>query len=197
MAIVTAHHRMLLAAVPLLALLGACGSDALPTDAPGNSSGPAAAIPTAPPLATAGGSCTPAPASTGAASSADSFTDAVCLVTTSDGLSYGDITTGTGAAPQKGQNITVQYTGWLTNGTQFDSSRKPGSTPFSFMIGATPPQVIVGWDEGLLSMKVGGKRRLVIPPSLAYGSSPNGQIPANATLIFEVQLLSVGGPSPS
>jgi len=189
--------RLTLIAAPLLLLLGACGSDALPTTAAATTPTPTAPAQSAPPLATAGGSCTPAPASTGSASSADSFTDVVCLLTSADGLSYGDLVTGTGATPQKGQNITVQYTGWLTNGTQFDSSRASGRTPFSFVIGATPPNVIAGWDEGVLSMKVGGRRRLVIPPSLGYGSSANGQIPANSTLIFEVELLSVGGPSPT
>jgi peptidylprolyl isomerase len=185
--------RIGLSAAPLLLLLGACGSDALPTTAPATN----ATAQSAPPLATPGGSCAPAPANAGSASSADSFSDAVCLLTTSDGLRYGDIVAGTGATPQRGQNITVQYTGWLANGTQFDSSRGTGRTPFNFVIGATPPNVIAGWDEGVLSMKVGGKRRLVIPPSLGYGSSANGAIPANSTLIFEVELLSVGGPSPT
>jgi peptidylprolyl isomerase len=121
----------------------------------------------------------------------------VTLTTTTDGLKYGDITVGTGAMPQKGQNITVQYTGWLTTGCVFDTSRQPGRGPFSFVIGATPPNVIPGWEEGLLTMRVGGKRRLVIPPLLAYGVTGQGPIPGNATLAFDVELLAVAAPSPS
>ena len=81
-------------------------------------------------------------------------------------------------------------TGWLTTGCVFDSSRDAGRSPFSFVIGATPPNVILGWEEGLLTMRVGGKRRLVIPPALAYGATGQGSIPGNATLIFDVELLS-------
>jgi peptidylprolyl isomerase len=165
-------------------VLSACGSDELPT-ASGATSAPAQAPPSAP------ASCTPA------AASVDNFAQTVPLTTTADGLKYGDITAGTGGMPQKGQNVTVQYTGWLTNGCVFDSSRQSGRTAFSFVIGAAPPNVIGGWEEGVLTMRVGGKRRLVIPPQLGYGSSGQGSIPANATLVFDVELLAVTAPSPT
>jgi peptidylprolyl isomerase len=160
-----------------LILLAACGSDALNTPTPPSATQSSSASPH-------GGSCTPAP------SPADNFAETVQLTTTADGLQYGDITVGTGATPKKGQNLTVQYTGWLTTGCVFDSSRTAGHSPFSFVIGATPPNVILGWEEGLLTMRVGGKRRLVIPPALGYGATGQGSIPGNATLIFDVELLS-------
>jgi peptidylprolyl isomerase len=178
--------RLPLAAAAALLVLSACGSDALTTSGPATSAAAqssAAASPAA--------SCTPAPAT------ADNFSQTVPLTTTTDGLKYGDITVGTGAMPQKGQNLTVQYTGWLSNGCMFDTSRQSGRGPFSFVIGATPPSVIAGWEEGLLTMRVGGKRRLVIPPQLGYGSTGQGSIPPNAPLIFDVELLSIGGPSPT
>ncbi len=110
-------------------------------------------------------------------------------VTTPSGLKYTDLVVGTGAQPKTGQTVTVNYTGWLTNGQKFDSSLDRNQ-PFSFQIGTG--QVIKGWDEGVASMHVGGKRRLTIPPNLGYGSSgAGGVIPGNATLIFEVELLSV------
>jgi len=109
-------------------------------------------------------------------------------VKTPSGLSYLDITPGTGATPTYGKQVKVHYTGWLENGTKFDSSL--GGQPFVFPIGAG--QVIPGWDEGVMSMKVGGKRKLIIPPQLGYGASgAGGVIPPNATLIFEVELLDV------
>jgi peptidylprolyl isomerase len=110
-------------------------------------------------------------------------------VTTESGLKYYDFETGTGPTPQAGQEVVVDYTGWLLNGTKFDSSLDRGS-PFSFVLGAG--QVIPGWDEGLATMKVGGKRQLVIPPELAYGDQgASGVIPPNATLVFEVELLEI------
>ena len=110
-------------------------------------------------------------------------------VTTTSGLKYHDFVVGTGAAPQKGQQVVVNYTGWLLNGTKFDSSLDRGE-PFPFSIGLG--QVIAGWDEGVLSMKIGGKRQLVIPPNLGYGAQGYSSIiPPNATLIFEVELLEV------
>lgn len=112
------------------------------------------------------------------------------LVTTESGLQYEDIVEGTGAMPQKGQRVTVHYTGTLEDGTQFDSSRDRGR-PFSFTIGVG--QVIKGWDEGVASMRVGGQRKLVIPPELGYGArGAGGVIPPNATLLFDVELISLG-----
>ncbi|HWC78315.1 MAG TPA: FKBP-type peptidyl-prolyl cis-trans isomerase [Blastocatellia bacterium] len=105
------------------------------------------------------------------------------------GLKYVDIVEGTGVSPEPGQNVTVHYTGTLENGTKFDSSLDRGQ-PFTFKIGVG--QVIKGWDEGVMTMKVGGKRRLTIPPHLGYGQrGAGGVIPPNATLIFDVELLGV------
>jgi len=104
------------------------------------------------------------------------------------GLQYWDIKAGTGAEAKAGSQVVVNYTGWLTNGTKFDSSI--GREPFDFKIGAG--QVIKGWDEGVAGMKVGGKRQLKIPPSLGYGAQgAGGVIPPNATLIFDVELLRI------
>jgi peptidylprolyl isomerase len=110
------------------------------------------------------------------------------LVTTESGLQYEDIVVGTGVSPTPGQNVSVHYTGTLENGTKFDSSVDRGQ-PFQFRIGTG--RVIKGWDEGVMSMRVGGKRKLIIPPALAYGSRSMGPIPPNSTLIFEVELLGV------
>ncbi|HEY9810492.1 MAG TPA: FKBP-type peptidyl-prolyl cis-trans isomerase [Halomicronema sp.] len=112
------------------------------------------------------------------------------VVTTPSGLKYIDVEQGTGAEPKAGQTVTVHYTGTLEDGTKFDSSRDRGQ-PFSFKIGVG--QVIKGWDEGVLSMRVGGKRELIIPAELGYGSrGAGGVIPPNATLKFDVELLRVG-----
>jgi peptidylprolyl isomerase len=111
------------------------------------------------------------------------------LTTTPSGLQYEDLVVGTGVQPQNGQTVLVHYTGWLTNGTKFDSSLDRGQ-PFDFSLGRG--QVIKGWDEGVATMKVGGKRKLVIPANLAYGSrGAGGVIPPDSTLIFEVQLLGI------
>lgn len=111
------------------------------------------------------------------------------MPSTPSGLEYEDEVEGSGAGPQAGQTAVVHYTGWLTNGQKFDSSRDRG-TPFSFVIGRG--QVIKGWDEGVASMKVGGKRKLTIPPELGYGArGAGGVIPPGATLIFDVELLDV------
>jgi FKBP-type peptidyl-prolyl cis-trans isomerase len=108
---------------------------------------------------------------------------------TASGLEYWDIKVGTGATAQAGHHVKVDYTGWLTNGKKFDSSVGTGK-PFDFMLGGG--QVIKGWDEGVAGMKVGGKRQLRIPPDLAYGEKGYpGAIPANSTLIFDVQLVDV------
>lgn len=117
--------------------------------------------------------------------------DEADLTTTESGLQYYDFVVGDGASPQRGQTVVVHYTGWLQeNGAKFDSSLDRGQ-PFAFTIGMG--QVIAGWDEGVMSMQVGGKRQLVIPADLAYGEggAGGGVIPPNATLIFEVELLGV------
>ena len=106
-----------------------------------------------------------------------------------DGLKYTDDQVGTGAEATTGKTVSVHYTGWLLDGTKFDSSRDRNQ-PFSFPLGRG--QVIKGWDEGVAGMKVGGKRTLVIPPDLGYGArGAGGVIPPNATLKFEVELLDV------
>ena len=109
--------------------------------------------------------------------------------TMSNGLVIEDIKIGDGQEVEKFNIVTVNYTGLLEDGTKFDSSLNPGRTPFRFTVGAG--QVIKGWDEGLIGMKVGGKRKLTIPPELGYGSRDNGPIPANSTQIFEIDLLGI------
>jgi len=110
--------------------------------------------------------------------------------TTPSGLIFEDVVAGTGAAAAAGQKVTVHYTGWLTDGTMFDSS-KDRNDPFVFPLGAG--RVIKGWDEGVQGMKVGGRRKLTIPPALGYGArGAGGGVPPNATLVFEVDLLGVG-----
>lgn len=111
------------------------------------------------------------------------------MITTASGLRYEDLTEGTGTAAEAGKSVEVHYTGWLTDGTKFDSSKDRGK-PFSFALGAG--RVIKGWDEGVAGMKVGGSRKLYIPPALGYGArGAGGVIPPNAELIFEVELLGV------
>ena len=109
-------------------------------------------------------------------------------IKTDSGLEYKDIVLGEGESPEVGDRVIVHYTGTLEDGTKFDSSRDRGQ-PFEFAIGVG--QVIKGWDEGLMGMKVGGKRKLTIPPELGYGSRDNGPIPANSTLIFEIDLIGI------
>lgn len=109
-------------------------------------------------------------------------------VATGSGLKYVDLVEGTGASPQPGQLVSVNYTGTLENGTKFDSSYDRGQ-PMEFKFATQP--MIKGWDEGIKSMKVGGKRKLIVPPSLGYGAQGRPGIPPNSTLIFEVELLSV------
>ena len=122
----------------------------------------------------------------------DSTSQAVSLdnpTTTSSGLQYQEIVPGTGETPKKGQRVFVHYTGTLENGTKFDSSRDRGQ-PLDFVLGTG--QVIAGWDEGISTMKKGGKRLLRIPANLAYGSrAVGGVIPANSVLIFDVELVDI------
>lgn len=109
-------------------------------------------------------------------------------ITTASGLTYEDTVVGDGAEAQKGDLVTVHYTGWLTDGSKFDSS-KDRNDPFQFPLGQR--YVISGWDEGVQGMKVGGTRKLTIPPQLGYGArGAGGVIPPNATLVFEVELLA-------
>ena len=110
-------------------------------------------------------------------------------ITTASGLVYEDTVVGEGAEAKAGQQVTVHYTGWLTNGSKFDSS-KDRNDPFEFSLGMR--QVIGGWDEGVQGMKIGGTRKLTIPPHLGYGArGAGGVIPPNATLVFEVDLLGL------
>lgn len=146
-----------------------------------------------------------APASATASTGVDDYNAGAGLpvITYPDGLKVVDLMLGTGDVAKSGENATVQYTGWLTTQKVFDTSRRPGRSPFTFQIGAG--QVIPGWDEGVPGMKVGGKRKLIIPAALAYGSQGRTDqttgatiIPPNATLVFEIELVSVApGPSPS
>jgi FKBP-type peptidyl-prolyl cis-trans isomerase FkpA len=110
-------------------------------------------------------------------------------ITTASGLVYEELVVGDGDEAVAGHQVTVHYTGWLTDGKKFDSS-KDRDDPFVFGLGQG--QVIKGWDEGVAGMKVGGKRKLTIPPQLGYGArGAGGVIPPNATLVFEVELLAV------
>ncbi len=114
----------------------------------------------------------------------------VKLKSTPSGLRYYDMKVGTGPNPTAGQTVSVQYTGTLLDGTKFDSSYDHGGKPIDFPIGVG--QVIPGWDEGVPTMKVGGKRRLVVPANLAYGANPpTPSIPPNSILVFDIELVAV------
>ena len=163
-----------LVAILMLAVgLAACGGAAAPTAAPA----PTQPAPTQPPAALP----TAAPAT-----AVPAQTQGGNLITTASGLQYEDLVVGTGSTPNPTDTVTVHYTGTLADGTVFDASRMHGG-PISFPLNG----VIKGWTEGVGSMKVGGTRKLVIPPALAYGSHANGPIPANSTLTFIVELLDV------
>jgi FKBP-type peptidyl-prolyl cis-trans isomerase len=120
---------------------------------------------------------------------ADDFNETGEAQTTASGLQYIDTQLGSGPEAAAGQSVSVHYTGWLTDGKKFDSSRDRGQ-PFRFGLGAG--QVIKGWDEGVAGMKVGGRRKLIVPAGLGYGERGVGPIPAGATLVFAVELLGVG-----
>lgn len=137
----------------------------------------------APPIVSA--SPTPASVDTGPPPLADEPTFS------ESGLGIIDIEAGSGETPETGKLVVVNYTGWLSeDGTKFDSSLDRG-TPFEFTLGATPPEVIAGWDEGLTTMKVGGKRRLIIPSELAYGEEGSSSIPPDSELTFDIELLEI------
>ena len=132
---------------------------------------------------------TPTTTTTTPMTSATGDASGVKEVSMPDGLKYQDLTVGNGTLAESGSTVSVHYTGWLTNGTKFDSSVDRGQ-PFSFKIDGH--QVIAGWDEGVKGMRVGGKRKLTIPPALGYGEQgAGGVIPPNATLVFDVELLNV------
>jgi len=136
-----------------------------------------------------GATPTPACATPEGTPETDSFTQQVPLTTGAGGLRFGDIRVGCGAAVHSGQIVTVEYTGWLSNGQEFDSSRTAGRQPFAFPLGQQ--QVIPGFEQGVMGMHIGGKRRLEIPPALGYG--PQGvppTIPPSATLVFDVEVVS-------
>ena len=145
---------------------------------------PAATVPAAPPPAPPSADISHTPATTKIGGKT------VKLKATPSGLKYYDIKVGTGPSPGQGQTASVQYTGALPDGTKFDSSYDHGTGPFEFAVGAG--NVIKGWDEGVATMKVGGKRRLVVPADLAYGPNRRSPaIPPNSTLVFDVELIAV------
>ncbi len=167
--------RLFLSTAALSLVLSGCapGTDAKAAAKPAGAPSPAAAAPTTPP--SGGNTVTQAP---------DPKATAM-----PSGLQYIDVKVGDGATPQNGQTVRVHYTGWLDNGTKFDSSRDRNQ-PFEFGLGMG--MVIKGWDEGVATMKVGGQRKLIIPADLGYGArGAGGVIPPNARLTFDVELLGI------
>lgn len=153
----------------------------------------------------------PGPTPSGTSAGGDDFNAGAGLpvVTYPDGLKVIDLKVGTGDSVKLGEIMTADYTGWLsTGGPPFDTSRQAGRSPIKVLITqdqslcstqtASYTCVISGWNEGVLGMRVGGKRKLIIPPALGYGSQQQASIPANSTLVFEIELLSIApGPTPS
>ncbi len=171
---------LLLAALAASALVAAaaCGGD--DDDAPASTPSPSGTATAASPAPAR----TPTPAANATAGPITLDNPTV----TASGLRYEDVVVGDGPSPQQGQRVTVHYTGYFTDGRKFDSSIDRGQ-PFTFVLGVG--QVIRGWDEGVATMKVGGKRLLYIPSNLAYGARGQGPIPPNTDLIFEVELLDI------
>lgn len=175
---------LLASALAMSVLLVACGGD----DGGGDASTPpdgsaTAASPTAAALAS--------PALSPATQQTDGNAPGIPelrgeIVTTPSGLRYIDELVGTGPSPQTGQDVSVHYTGWLVDGTMFDTSRDGEPVVFPLGVGG----LIQGWEEALPTMRVGSKRRLIVPPNLAYGEAGRGPIPPNATLIFDVELVA-------
>lgn len=181
----TLPRRLLtLAGASALVLLSGCGATDATTSPTADAGGAAGASTTT--TATASGNCAKVQPRT------DDFHQAVTLTTTTgDGLKYGDITPGTGAEAAAGKNVTMNYSGWTQDGKLFDSSRGSGRTPFE-VDNLGQASVIKGWNEGIVGMKLGGVRRLVIPPALGYGAQGYPPvIPANATLTFDVELVCI------
>lgn len=177
-----------LAAIPVLAAALALGVGCAHT--PGGQGAGAAASTT---TRSGNGSATTSSTTAGMSAGASVVTPDTTVVATrlhklASGLQYEDMVVGNGKMADPGLTVTVHYTGWLTDGTKFDSSVDRGQ-PFTFQLGAG--QVIPGWDEGVKGMRVGGKRKLTIPPDLGYGARGAGPIPPNSTLVFDVELLDV------
>jgi peptidylprolyl isomerase len=180
---------LLLGALATVLLLAGCGANG--EGAPASSGCPVGAAATT--CTSSSTTATNAGCASTTQSGTDSFNEQVDLTGSfPDGLKYGDLTVGCGAVVKINDKVNVQYTGWLqSNGTQFDTSRQSGRGVFSVSLGQH--QVIPGWEEGIPGMHIGGKRRLVIPPALGYGAQGSPPtIPPNATLVFDVEVVSVG-----
>lgn len=173
---------------PLLLAALAAGSLAVAAACGGDDDDTAASTPSPAGTGTAAASPAPARTPTPAANAAAGPITLENPTVTASGLRYEDVVVGDGPSPQQGQRVTVHYTGYFTDGRKFDSSIDRGQ-PFTFVLGVG--QVIRGWDEGVATMKVGGKRLLYIPSNLAYGARGQGPIPPNTDLIFEVELLDI------